>query len=122
MAPISRRPRRAARSSSRQTPTAPPPLYSGAGVGKYHDSFIVKFSPDGKLFGQIGKANASKGGLDTENVRGVAQIRFMGNEMFLADGYGNKRVSVWDATTLTASACGAPAAKARRQAHCAAAR
>ena len=33
-------------------------------------------------------------------MRGVAQIRFKGNEMFLADGYGNKRVSVWDATTL----------------------
>jgi len=83
-----------------ETPTATPPLYAGGGVGKYHDSFIVKFTPDGKYLGQIGKANASKGSLDTENVRGVAQVRFMGNEMFLADGYGNKRVSVWDATTL----------------------
>ena len=83
-----------------EPPTAAPPLYAGGGVGKYHDSFIVKFTPDGKYLGQIGKANASKGSLDTENVRGVAQIRFLGNEMFLADGYGNKRVSVWDATTL----------------------
>ncbi len=33
-------------------------------------------------------------------MRGVAQIRFAGNEMILADGYGNKRISVWDATTL----------------------
>ena len=35
-------------------------------------------------------------------MRGVAQIRFMPetNELVLADGYGNKRVSVWDATTL----------------------
>jgi len=82
------------------TPAAPPPLYAGGGVGKYHDSFIVKFTPDGKYLGQIGKANASKGSLDTQNVRGVAQIRFKDNEMFLADGYGNKRVSVWDATTL----------------------
>ena len=84
------------------TPAAPPPLYAGGGVGKYHDSFILKFSPDGKYLGQIGKANGSKGSLDTETVRGVAQIRFLpaANEIILADGYGNKRVSVWDATTL----------------------
>ena len=75
--------------------------YAGP-VAQYHDSFIVKFTPDGKYLGQIGKANASKGSLDTENVRGVAQIRFIpqANEMVLADGYGNKRISVWDATTL----------------------
>ena len=83
-----------------ETPAAAPPLYAGGGVGQYHDSFILKFTPDGKYLAQIGKANGSKGSLDTENVRGVAQIRFAGNEMILADGYGNKRVSVWDATTL----------------------
>jgi hypothetical protein len=81
-------------------PNVVPPLYAGGGVGPYHDSFILKFTPDGKYLGQIGKANGSKGSLDTENVRGVAQIRFAGNEMILADGYGNKRVSIWDATTL----------------------
>ncbi len=81
------------------TPAAAAP-YAGGEVPKYHDSFILKFTPDGKYLAQIGKANGSKGSLDTENVRGVAQIRFMGNEMVLADGYGNKRVSVWDATTL----------------------
>ncbi|MBA2588273.1 MAG: hypothetical protein H0U98_06560 [Alphaproteobacteria bacterium] len=81
-------------------PNVVPPLYAGGGVGQYHDSFILKFTPDGKYLGQIGKANGSKGSLDTENVRGVAQIRFAGNEMILADGYGNKRVSIWDATTL----------------------
>ena len=43
----------------------------------YHDSFILKFTPDGKYLGQIGKANGSKGSLDTDNVRGVAQIRFL---------------------------------------------
>src|SRR6185369_7165238 len=76
------------------TPAAPPPLYAGGGVGQYHDSFILKFTPDGKYLAQIGKANGSKGSLDTDNVRGVAQIRFVGNEIILADGYGNKRVSV----------------------------
>jgi hypothetical protein len=74
----------------------------GGERGTYHDSFILKFTPDGKFLGEIGKANASKGSLDTETVRGVAQIRFLPgtNELVAADGYGNKRVSVWDATTL----------------------
>ncbi|HSS13007.1 MAG TPA: hypothetical protein VLL04_03890, partial [Rhizomicrobium sp.] len=74
----------------------------GGEIGIYHDSFIMKFTPDGKYLGQIGKANGSKGSLDTENVRGVAQVRLIPktNELVLADGYGNKRVSVWDAATL----------------------
>jgi WD40 repeat protein len=82
-------------------PGAAPAPYAG-GVPQYHDSFILKFTPDGKYLGQIGKANASKGSLDTDNVRGVAQIRIIpgANELVLADGYGNKRVSVWDAATL----------------------
>ena len=83
-------------------PNAPAPAPYAGGTPIYHDSFILKFSPDGKYLGQIGKANASKGSLDTDNVRGVAQIRIIpgANELVLADGYGNKRVSVWDAATL----------------------
>ncbi|MBV9548365.1 MAG: hypothetical protein JO256_01680 [Alphaproteobacteria bacterium] len=74
----------------------------GGERGIYHDSFILKFSPDGKFLGEIGKANGSKGSLDTDNVKGVAQIRFIAstNELVAADWYGNKRISVWDATTL----------------------
>ena len=62
----------------------------------------MKFSEDGKFLGEIGTANGSKGSLDTDNVRGVAQIRFIPetNEMVAADGYGNHRVSVWDPQTL----------------------
>ena len=72
---------------------------AAARCGIYHDSFILKFTPDGKFLGEIGKANGSKGSLDTDNVRGVAQIRFLPetNELVAADGYGNHRVSVWDA-------------------------
>ncbi len=68
----------------------------------YHDSFILKFSQDGKFLGEIGTANGSKGSLDTDNVRGVAQIRIIPqtNELVAADGYGNHRVSVWDPQTL----------------------
>ncbi|HET7084626.1 MAG TPA: hypothetical protein VFI23_07645 [Rhizomicrobium sp.] len=81
-------------------PAAPAPYAGGTPV--YHDSFILKFTPDGKFLGEIGKANGSKGSLDTDTVRGVAQIRIIpqANELVLADGYGNKRVSVWDAATL----------------------
>jgi hypothetical protein len=88
-------------------PAAPRPVsdYPGAGlpgVTTYHDSFILKFSKTGQYLGQIGKANGSKGSMDNENVRGVAQIRFdpKTNELIAADGYGNHRVSVWDPDTL----------------------
>jgi hypothetical protein len=87
----------------RPSQPAPEPFREGGGErGTYHDSFILKFTPDGKFLGEIGHANASKGSLDTENVKGVAQIRIIPqtNELVLADGYGNKRVSVWDATTM----------------------
>ena len=93
----------AAQFASKPNQPAPAPFREGGGeVGIYHDSFVLKFSPDGKFLGEIGKANGSKGSLDTENVRGVAQIRFLPgtNEIVLADGYGNKRISVWDAATL----------------------
>jgi hypothetical protein len=82
---------------------APAPFREGGGErGTYHDSFILKFTPDGKFLGEIGHANGSKGSLDTDNVKGVAQIRIIPqtNELVLADGYGNKRVSVWDAATM----------------------
>ncbi|HEX3757034.1 MAG TPA: hypothetical protein VHV26_18340 [Rhizomicrobium sp.] len=82
---------------------APAAFHEGGGEkGTYHDSFILKFSQDGKFLGEIGKANGSKGSLDTQNVKGVAQIRFLPatNELVAADGYGNHRVSVWDPATL----------------------
>jgi hypothetical protein len=68
----------------------------------YHDSFILKFTADGKFLGEIGIADGSKGSNDIANVKGVAQmlINPKTNELFAADGYGNKRVSVWDADTL----------------------
>lgn len=68
----------------------------------YHDSFILKFSQDGKFLGEIGRANGSKGDTDTENVEGVAQIRFIPGtrELIAADGYGNHRISVWNEDTF----------------------
>ena len=82
-------------------PYVPPP-HGAKHSNVYHDSFILKFSEDGKFLGEIGSANASKGNLDTANVRGATQIRFIPgtDEMLVADGYGNHRVSVWDRKTL----------------------
>ncbi len=72
----------------------PPPLY--------HDSMIMKFTNDGKFLAQIGKSGQSKGSNDTENV-GLAAKIFIDqktHEIYVADGYGNKRVIVFDEDTL----------------------
>ena len=83
------------------TPGATPGAEGGGEAGRYHDSFILKFSQDGQFLGEIGTANGSKGSLDTENVRGVAQIRFLPDgTLVAADGYGNHRVSEWDPVTM----------------------
>ena len=72
----------------------------GGEVGRYHDSFMLHYTVDGKFLGEIGTANGSKGSLDTNNVRGVAAIRFLPDgTLVAADGYGNHRVSEWDPKT-----------------------
>jgi DNA-binding beta-propeller fold protein YncE len=67
----------------------------------YHDSMVMKFTQDGKLLMQIGKVGASKGSNDVENL-GLPAKLFIDqktNELYIADGYGNKRVIVFDADT-----------------------
>ncbi len=88
--------------SGYKTLAAPVDPEAPAGSGAYHDSFVLKFSPDGKFLGEIGKAYGSKGSLDKDNVRGVAQLRIIPStgELLLADGYGNHRVSLWDTKTM----------------------
>ncbi len=93
--------------------TAPPPAEgtepavasvgrsAGRGAAYYHDSMIMKFTQDGKFLMAIGKPGASKGSNDTENLGLPAKI-FVDpktNEVYVADGYGNKRVIVFDADT-----------------------
>ena len=48
---------------------------------------------------QIGRSNQSKGNADTRNVHRAADIWVhpQTNELFVADGYGNHRVAVFDA-------------------------
>jgi DNA-binding beta-propeller fold protein YncE len=62
---------------------------------------IMKFTQDGKFLMQIGKVGGSKGSNDVENLRRPAKI-FVDkdtNEVYVADGYGNHRVIVYDADT-----------------------
>ena len=60
---------------------------------------VLKFSKDGKFLLQIGKNGASKGNTDTANLRRPAEVEvdMAANEVYVADGYGNRRVIVYDA-------------------------
>jgi DNA-binding beta-propeller fold protein YncE len=72
-----------------------------AGAGSVHDSFLLKFTQSGKFLMQIGKPNKSKGSNDPENLRLPAKslVDPKTNELYVADGYGNRRVIVFDADT-----------------------
>jgi DNA-binding beta-propeller fold protein YncE len=65
------------------------------------DAQILKFTNDGKFLLQIGHAGKSQGSLDNENLNRPAEIYVYQktNEVFVADGYGNRRVIVFDADT-----------------------
>ena len=65
------------------------------------DNHILKFSRDGKFLMQIGKPGQSTGNNDKVNVNRAADMHLhpKTNELFVADGYGNRRVIVFDADT-----------------------
>ena len=69
--------------------------------GSEPDGMIIKFSPEGKFLLQIGGRGPSKGSLDTTQLGGPAAVEVdpATNEVFVADGYGNHRVIVFDADT-----------------------
>jgi DNA-binding beta-propeller fold protein YncE len=73
------------------------------GLKPVADDQIVKFTQDGKFVMQIGRSNQSKGNADTRNVHRAADMWVLPqtNELFVADGYGNHRVAVFDADTGT---------------------
>ena len=85
----------AAAGSPAPTPAAPPPP-------RPFDAQILKFSRAGQFILQIGKpltageGNASKTAFNRP--AGVA-IDEAANELYVADGYGNRRIVVLDATT-----------------------
>ena len=65
------------------------------------DNQILKFTNKGKFLMQIGHAGKNRGSNDTENLGGPAGLFVYPktNELFVADGYFNKRVIVFDADT-----------------------
>jgi DNA-binding beta-propeller fold protein YncE len=65
------------------------------------DDQMLKFTQDGKFVMQIGRSNQSKGNADTNNLHRPADawVHPKTNEVFVADGYGNRRVAVFDADT-----------------------
>ncbi len=69
-----------------------------AGAG---DSYMLKFTHDGKFLMQIGTPNQRVNSNSMTSFGRVAKISFdvKANEAYIADGYGNKRVAVIDMDT-----------------------
>ena len=71
------------------------------GLKPIADDALLKFTLDGKFLMQIGRSNQSKGDADTGNLHRAADawVDSRANEIFVADGYGNHRVIVFDSDT-----------------------
>jgi hypothetical protein len=70
-------------------------------ASKQTDDMVLKFTSKGKFLLQIGGRSSSGGNTDTKNVHLATDV-FVDpetNEAFVSDGYGNRRVIVFDADT-----------------------
>ena len=69
--------------------------------GSGNDDQIMKFTKDGKFLMQIGHPRKEKSNKDTDQFWKPADVFVYSktNELFVADGYGNTRVIVFDADT-----------------------
>ena len=65
------------------------------------DHMLLKFTPQGKFVLQIGKPGKSLGSNATDQLGRPAHMEFDAatNELYVADGYGNRRVIVFDASS-----------------------
>jgi len=65
------------------------------------DSHVLKFTQDGQFLAQYGEPGNRPDSNSRTHYGQVADVEFDfdANEVYLADGYGNKRVAVLDATT-----------------------
>ncbi|MFH1268914.1 MAG: hypothetical protein ABIK89_24575, partial [Planctomycetota bacterium] len=74
-------------------------VWTAGGGGK--DAQILKFTRDGKFLLQIGHQGNTGGSNDIENLGGAAGLTVdaAANELYVADGYINHRVIVFDADT-----------------------
>ncbi len=70
-------------------------------VGGYSHHHLMKFTRDGELLLKIGDPESSGGSNDPERLGGPAAVHVNPetNELFVADGYRNRRVVVFDAET-----------------------
>ena len=64
-----------------------------------HDGQLLKFTREGRFVMQIGKVGAQTGSADTTRLGQAAgvEVDLAANEVYVADGYHNKRVIVFDA-------------------------
>jgi len=69
--------------------------------GNGEDDQILKFTKAGEFVMQIGKPGQPKTNADTKNLYRPADmfVHAGRNELYVADGYGNKRIIVFDADT-----------------------
>src|SRR5580765_4849168 len=65
------------------------------------DDMLLKFTKSGKFLMEIGGRTQNHGNADTKNLNRPADAFYYSktNEVFVADGYGNQRVVVFDADT-----------------------
>ncbi len=73
----------------------------GKSDGAKADGHAIKFTRDGKFLFQLGKPGPTKGSLDKTQIAKAPKIVFdaKGEEAYIADGYVNHRVIVFDAKT-----------------------
>ena len=71
------------------------------GGGGEKDAQLLKFTRQGTFLLQIGRKGRNTGSNDTRNLGGAANmvVDAEANELYVADGYVNHRVIVFDATT-----------------------
>jgi DNA-binding beta-propeller fold protein YncE len=71
------------------------------GAGGEKDAHILKFTRDGRFLMQIGRQGQGRGSNDTQNLGAPANmvVDAVANEVYVADGYVNHRIIVFDATT-----------------------
>ncbi len=74
---------------------------TAGGFQSFEDNMVLKFTPEGKFLLQIGHPHSSQGSNDVKNLRLPAKtfVDPKTNELYVADGYGNHRVIVFDADT-----------------------
>ena len=74
-------------------------VWVGGNNGDPSDDMLLKFTHEGEFVMQIGGRARSGGNTDTKNLKRPAEASVYPdtNEVFVADGYGNRRVVVFDA-------------------------